>query len=75
MKIEQIWKALDSDKEVNWNHDGYEVHAVSYSRGINKFSALSYRDGKALRITCKSNGFGSLIQSSDLSSCFIKEES
>ena len=71
MTIHEIYKALDEGKEVNWCHDGYYVHKVKYDRGINKYSLLSWNEGEALRVTCKSNYFGSLIDEKDLSRCFI----
>ncbi len=73
MTIEQIWNAINDGLEVNWGHGGYYVHAIDYDRGLNESSSLSLRDGKALRVTCKSNYFGSLISECDLSKCYINK--
>jgi len=64
ISIQQIHEALDKGKDVQWENELYKVHEVKSE--LNNYSKLSYRDGKALRVTCKSNYFGSLISESDL---------
>ena len=70
MIIDEIWAALDKGQLVNWCNSLYKVHPVDFP--VNKHSALSHRDGQALRVTCISNHFGGLIELSDLDNCYIR---
>ena len=72
MTLQEIYSAIDSGKTVHWENSLYEVHPVD-AEPDNKYAAVSYREGKALRITCTSNYFGSLITERCFEKCFIKE--
>jgi len=72
MTLDEIYQAIDSGKVVHWENSLYELKPVKAEAG-NKYAAPSYREGKALRITCKSNGFGSLITEKCFEKCFIKQ--
>ena len=71
--IKKIWNAIKAGKTVCWQNESYEVHPVESDQ--NKYSSLSFKDGKALRITCVENYFGSLIEKNELSHCFILDKS
>lgn len=66
--IAEIWDAIDRGTKVYCSSTTYEIIPVDST--LNKYSELSFRDGKALRVTCVSNYFGSLIGERDLSHCF-----
>ena len=67
--LNDIRDALDRGLEVCWGNESYEVHYVDQFEHCNDYSL---KDGKLIRITCKSNYFGSLINESDIGSCFLK---
>ena len=69
--IKEIWDAIDSGKTVHWGNELYEVHSVKSE--LNEYSKHTYRDGFALRSTCVSNYFGSLLGAQDVEACFISD--
>ena len=71
MDIQEIHKALKEGKTVNWHNSLYELHYVN-CEPENEYGKLSYLNGKAIRVTCIDNGFGSLISESCLKKCMIK---
>jgi plastocyanin len=73
MTIEQIHTHLQSGKTIHWENSLYHLHYVE-AKEDNKSAKLSYKEGKAIRITCKNNGFGSLITESCLEKCFVTTE-
>lgn len=72
MTIQQIHDALSNGKTVHWENSLYHLHYVDCKED-NEYGKLSYKEGKAIRVTCTSNYFGSLISESCLKKCFIKE--
>jgi hypothetical protein len=73
MTINEIWNALDNNQEVNWGNKSYYIHAIE-AKEANQYATDTYRDGYALRCTCKSNYFGSLLHKSEFSQCFIEKK-
>ena len=73
MSIDQIHEALAQDQKVNWMNSLYELAYVKCEES-NKYGKASYKNGKAIRVFCVSNYFGSLLAASDLDKCFIKTE-
>ena len=69
MTIKEIWGAIEQGKKVNWSNSLYIVEPIEFEK--NKYSALSYKDGHALRITCRTNYFGGLIAESELKDVYI----
>lgn len=72
MTIEQVHEALAQGKSVHWENEAYHLHYID-CEAENKYNKLSYKDGKAIRVTCTRNYFGGLIEECDLQKCFIKE--
>ena len=70
LTINKIWQYIESDIDVYWSNNLYYIHKVKVNN-INNSNKLSYKNGYALRITCKSNYFGSLITLNDLKDCYI----
>lgn len=73
MNIEEIHEALESGKTVNWGNSLYELHYVDASEE-NKYAKPTFKNGKAIRITCITNYFGSLLSESEFNKCFIKKD-
>ena len=71
MNIEQIHQALEEGKVVNWQNSLYELEYVP-CESENPSGKLSFKGGKAIRVTCTQNYFGSLITESCLENCYIK---
>lgn len=69
MTIEKIWKAIEQGKTVIWSSEAYEVHPV-LSNGT-KYSKPSEKGKYALRVTCISNWFGSLLHEEEIKACKI----
>ena len=72
MTIQEIHKALSEGKTVNWSNGLYYLHYV-YAEPTNEYAKPTFKDGKAIRITCSSNYFGALATESCLKACFITE--
>ncbi len=72
MSIQEIHEALESGKTVNWKNPLYELKYIK-ADASNKYAKPSYKDGKAIRITCTANYFGSLISEEEFQNCFIKQ--
>jgi hypothetical protein len=73
MSIEQIHLALENGMKVNWFNSLYELQYVNCEES-NTYGKASYKNGKAIRVSCIANCFGSLLSASDLEKCFIKLE-
>ena len=71
MSIDQIHEALAQDQKVNWMNSLYELAYVNCEES-NKYAKASYKDGKAIRLFCVENYFGSLIHEKDFENCFLK---
>ena len=71
MSIEQIHEALAQDQKVNWMNSLYELAYVKCEEK-NPYGKASYKDGKAIRVSCVENYFGSLIHESEFKNCFLK---
>ena len=79
LTIEQIWKHLESGNAVKWGNDNYELHGISVEPGnpdTVKYQKAhhTYKNGMVLRCTCIANYFGSLLDKTELSSCYLSEE-
>lgn len=72
MKIKDIWEAIENEVEVCWENDLYYIHKIEVKEE-NEFNRDTYKNGFALRCTCKSNYFGSLLEKSEFKKCYIKE--
>lgn len=68
--LDDIRAALDAGKTVYWSNKAYTAHYVDASANHNPYSV---KDGKAIRVSCTSNYFGSLISESDIYNCFVVE--
>lgn len=73
MTIEQIHIALEKGKKVNWENDLYELNYVPCD-SANPYGKSTYKDGKAIRVSCIVNSFGSLMAAEGAAKCFVKEE-
>jgi hypothetical protein len=71
MSIEQIHAALEEGHKVNWMSSLYELAYVSCEKS-NKYGRASYKNGKAIRLFCVENCFGSLIHEREFENCFLK---
>jgi hypothetical protein len=70
MTKDEIWAAIDSGQEVNWENSLYYVHPVK-AEPDNEYADVSRRGDEALRITCKQNYFGSLATERCFEKCYI----
>ena len=73
MTIEQIHNHLQSGSTIHWANPLYYLHYVE-AKESNPSAKFSFKEGKAIRITCRNNGFGSLMTESCLERCFLSEE-
>lgn len=71
MSIDQIHDALEKGHAVNWMSSLYELCYVECEK-VNKYSKPSYKNGKAIRVSCITNYFGGLIHESEFKNCFLK---
>ena len=71
MSIDQIHDALEKGHTVNWFNPLYELQYVKCEES-NKYGKASYKNGKAIRVFCVENDFGSLIHESEFKNCFLK---
>jgi hypothetical protein len=71
MSIDQIHTALEQGHKVNWVNSLYELAYVSCEQS-NKYGRASYKNGKAVRVFCVENYFGSLIHEREFGNCFLK---
>ena len=70
MTIKEIHKSIEEGKRVYWENALYELKYVNCEEN-NPSGKFSFKNGKAIRITCTSNGFGSLIGEKDLNNCYL----
>jgi hypothetical protein len=74
MTIEQIWENVLQNKEVNWSNSSYKITKEPiYDDNQYQLNHFTRRGKFVLRVTCKSNYFGSLLEKTDLNNCFIRE--
>jgi len=71
MSIDQIHLALEKGHKVNWMSSLYELCYVECEQS-NKYGRASYKNGKAIKVFCVANYFGSLIHESEFKNCFLK---
>jgi hypothetical protein len=71
MSIDQIHDALEKGHAVNWFNPLYELQYVKCEES-NKYGKASYKNGKAIRVSCVENYFGGLIHESEFKNCFLK---
>lgn len=69
MTLDEIRNDLDKGIEIFWANDSYKVHYVDVFENINPYSV---KNNKAIRITCISNYFGSLIDEKEIKCCYSK---
>ena len=69
MSIKEIHTELENGKTVNWENSLYELKYVDCEES-NPYGKFSFKNGKAIRITCISNWFGSLMTENDLKKCY-----
>ena len=74
MNIEEIHTALEQGKKVNWENGLYELAYVPCD-SENRYGKSTYRNGKAIRVSCVLNSFGSLLPADEAGKCFLKEDS
>jgi hypothetical protein len=65
--LDQIRRDLDAGIDIYWCNLGYKVH---YVPALDNFESYSVKNGKAIRVSYIETYFGSLIQPSDIGSCF-----
>jgi hypothetical protein len=66
--LDQIRRDLDAGIDIYWCNVGYKVHYVNVDgQDLNPYSV---KNGKAIRVSYIETYFGSLIQPSDIGSCF-----
>ena len=73
MTITEIHIALERGKKVNWENSMYELAYVPCD-SANPYGKPTYRNGRAIRVSCIANGFGSLLAAEGAAKCFVKEE-
>ncbi len=78
--ISEVWAAIDAGKTVYWASDAYALTIEHESDDMKAWRVrhgypipVSARGDKVLRVTCISNYFGSLLDSSEISSLYTKE--
>ena len=74
MNIQEIHTALEQGKKVNWENALYELAYVPCD-SANRYGKPTYRNGKAIRVSCVLNSFGSLLAAEEIGKCFLKKES
>ena len=74
MTINEIHTALEQGKKVNWENGLYELNYVPCD-SENRYGKPTYKDGKAIRVSCVLNSFGSLLAADEIGKCFLKKES
>lgn len=74
MTINEIHNALEQGKKVNWENGLYELAYVPCEEN-NRYGKSTYRNGKAIRVSCILNSFGSLLAADEIEKCFLKEDS
>lgn len=82
--IEQVWEAIDAGKTVYWGSDAYQLTIEEEGEANNPESMAAWRihhgypvpfsarGTKALRVTCISNWFGSLLSETELGALYTK---
>ncbi len=65
--LEEIKAALLNGEEVYWSSALYEVHFVD---NVDTHNQYSRTNDKLIRVSCVTNYFGSLLQESEINSCF-----
>lgn len=77
--IDQVWSAIEMGLPVYWSNTNYRLEVVdsnlSYRAAHGLNVPFSNRFGKSLRVTCINNGFGSLLDESELGSLFTEKKS
>jgi hypothetical protein len=76
MTVAEIWSALESGKTVHWASKAYKITIESAREGTPECREYwlkhhTYKNGNVLRATCTSNWFGSLLEESEVSRCFV----
>ena len=74
MTINEIHNALEQGQKVNWENGLYELAYVPCEEN-NRYGKSTYRNGKAIRVSCVLNSFGSLLAADEIEKCFLKKES
>lgn len=65
--LEEVWRAVESGQEVFCENLAYHITVESDFPQANKWTL---RDGKLLRVTCKSNYFGALLTQEQIRDLF-----
>lgn len=73
MTIDESHTALENGKRVNWANDLYELNYVECDEK-NPYGKPSYKNGKAIRVACVTNWFGSLLGPKEIEKCYLKQE-
>lgn len=69
--VAQVWAALDRGEEVFWQNNLYHITVEDWHP---RNSDYTKRKGKCLRVTCKSNYFGSLLYPEEIKNLFTESE-
>lgn len=70
--IEQVYDAVRSGCVVHWGNTSYIV--VLETPNVLGACPWAEFQGKVLTVRCKSNWFGSVLELSEVSNCFIKQK-
>jgi hypothetical protein len=71
MTINEIHTALEQGQKVNWENGLYELAYVPCEEN-NRYGKATYRNGKAIRVSCVLNSFGNLLAAKEIEKCFLK---
>jgi hypothetical protein len=66
----EIRTDLDNGIEIFWVNTSYKVHYIIAGENCTPFTV---KDGKAIRVSCISNYFGSVLNEEEIGRCFSKE--
>ena len=76
--IDQVWSAIDMGLPVYWENTSYKLEVVDSNLSYRAAHGLgvpwSNRCGLSLRVTCTSNGFGSLLSERELGNLFTGDD-
>lgn len=73
MSINQVWELILQNKEVNWVNESYKITKEPIiDNNEYQLNHFSKRGKFVLRVTCKYNYFGSLLEETDLNRLFVK---
>ena len=74
--IDRVWEAIEAGHTICWSSDAYQLTIEPVNREWRKRQGFalpfSTKGEFCLRVTCMSNWFGSLLEESELSKLYVK---